>query len=289
MNPIILIPARMASTRLPGKPLADIAGLPMIAQCYARAREANLARIVVACDDAKIAQAIADQGGEAVLTDPDLPSGSDRIYAALQQVDAAGKHDIVINLQGDMPTLDPAVIASVLKPFSSDTRCDIATLAAEIGSDEERDNPAVVKVVISRQASGVSGEASQQANEALRSKAWRDSAQPTPALSMSEANSLLREEEPSAGAINKALYFSRSVIPHGSGPHYHHIGIYAYRRAALERFVALPPSSLEQQEKLEQLRALEDGMVIRVEIVDTVPLGVDTPEQLEQARQVLAG
>lgn len=238
MNPIILIPARMASTRLPGKPLADIGGLPMIAQCYARAKEANLARVVVACDSAEIAQAIEKQGGEAVLTHPDLPSGSDRIYAALQKVDAAGEHDIVVNLQGDMPTLDPSVIAQVLQPLSSNERCDIATLAAEIHSEEERQNPAVVKVVIAQDG--------------------------------------------------RALYFSRHLIPSGEGPHYHHIGIYAYRRAALERFVALPPSPLEQREKLEQLRALEADMAIGVSVVDTVPLGVDTPEQLEQVRAILA-
>ena len=238
MNPLIIIPARMASTRLPNKPLADIAGLPMIAQCYERAKEAGLARIIVACDSEEIAQAIAKQGGEAVLTDPDLPSGSDRIYAALRQVDEAGEHDVIVNLQGDMPTLDPAVIAKVLEPFSSNDRCDIATLAAPIHTDEERNNPAVVKVVISHKGN--------------------------------------------------ALYFSRQLIPANEGEHFHHIGIYAYRRAALEQFVALAPSPLEQREKLEQLRALEEGMTLAVQVVDTVPLGVDTPEQLEQARMILS-
>lgn len=237
MRPIILIPARMASTRLPNKPMAEIAGLPMIVQCYLRAKEAELARVVVACDSSEIADAVAQAGGEAVLTDPDLPSGSDRIFAALGAVDAAGEHDIIVNLQGDMPTLDPAVIGKVLEPFSTDERCEVATLAAEIHTQAERDNPAVVKVVIAEDG--------------------------------------------------RALYFSRNLIPSGEGVHYHHIGIYAYRRAALERFVSLPPSPLEKREKLEQLRALEAGMNIAVRVVDTVPLGVDTPAQLEQARQIL--
>ncbi|MDG1288068.1 MAG: 3-deoxy-manno-octulosonate cytidylyltransferase [Rickettsiales bacterium] len=237
-NPIILIPARMASTRLPNKPMADIAGVPMIVQCYRRAQESKLARVVVACDSAEIAEAIAKEGGEAVLTDPDLPSGSDRIYAALTQVDAAGEHDIIVNLQGDMPTLDPSVIASVLEPLISDAHCDIATLAAQVHTDEERVNPAVVKVVIAQGG--------------------------------------------------QALYFSRNLIPAGEGTHYHHIGIYAYRCAALERFVAMAPSPLEKREKLEQLRALEAGMKMGVSVVNTVPLGVDTPQQLEQARALLA-
>lgn len=238
MKPLILIPARMASTRLPNKPMADIAGLPMIVQCYARAIEADLARVVVACDALEIKQAIEAADGEAVLTDPDLPSGSDRIHAALGQIDRAAEHDVIVNLQGDMPTLDPTVIGSVLSPLSENPRCDIATLVAEISNDEERENPAVVKAVLAQDG--------------------------------------------------RTLYFSRACIPSGEGVHYHHIGIYAYRRAALERFVSLPPSPLEQREKLEQLRALEAGMLMMANVVDTVPLGVDTPEQLEQARQILS-
>lgn len=237
MNPLILIPARMASTRLPNKPMAEIAGVPMIVQCYRRAAESGLARVVVACDSPQIVAAIESAGGEAVLTDPNLPSGSDRIYAALKQVDAAGEHDIIVNLQGDMPTLDPAVIASVLKPLSENPRCDIATLVAEIHDEAERQNPAVVKAVLAQDG--------------------------------------------------RALYFSRSLVPANEGVHYHHIGIYAYRRSALEKFVAMPPSPLETREKLEQLRALEAGMTICAEVVDTVPLGVDTPEQLEMARGLL--
>lgn len=235
LNPLILIPARLASTRLPHKPLALIAGEPMIVQAWRRACEAKLARVVVACDSEEIKKAIEAVGGEAVLTDPDLPSGSDRIYAALKQIDAEAQHDIIINLQGDMPTLDPQVIAAVLEPLKNPA-VDIATLAAEIHTEEERQNPAVVKVVL---------------------------------------------------AGSRALYFSRALIPHGAATHYHHIGIYAYRRSALERFVSLPPSPLELAEKLEQLRALEAGMRIDVAVVDTVPLGVDTQEQLEMARKIL--
>ena len=238
MNPIIIIPARMASTRLPNKPMAEIAGAPMIVQCYRRAKESGLARIIVACDNAQIAAAIENEGGEAVLTDPDLPSGSDRIYAALNEIDDACEYDIIVNLQGDMPTLDASVIASVLAPLAANESCDISTLAAKIHTQEERDNPAIVKLVIAQDG--------------------------------------------------RALYFSRNLIPANEGVHYHHIGIYAYRRAALERFVSLPPSGLEKREKLEQLRALESGMNLYANVVDIVPLGVDTEEQLKQARAILS-
>jgi 3-deoxy-manno-octulosonate cytidylyltransferase (CMP-KDO synthetase) len=235
MNPLILIPARLASTRLPNKPLAMIAGEPMIVQVWRRAMEAKLARVVVACDSETIKIAVEKAGGEAVLTDPDLPSGSDRIHAALRQIDAAMQHETIINLQGDMPTLDPQVIAAVLEPLQN-PQVDIATLAAVIHTEEERQNAAVVKVVL---------------------------------------------------AGTRALYFSRALIPCGATTHYHHIGIYAYRRPALERFVSLPPSPLELAEKLEQLRALEAGMRIDVAVVNTVPLGVDTQEQLEMARKIV--
>jgi 3-deoxy-manno-octulosonate cytidylyltransferase (CMP-KDO synthetase) len=218
---------------------------PMIVHCWQRAQEAGLARVVVACDDDAIASAITDQGGEAVLTDPDLPSGSDRIWQALTQIDPEAKHDIIVNLQGDMPTLDPRVIGSVLAPLHH-AMVDIATLVAPIHTAEERHNPAVVKA----------------------------------ALAQPESD----QKDPS---IRRALYFSRSLIPSGDGPHYHHIGIYAYRRAALEKFISLPPSSLEKQEKLEQLRALEAGMRLDAAIVNTVPLGVDTPAELENARRLL--
>jgi len=234
MNPIIIIPARMASTRLPNKPLAMIGDAPMIVQVMRRALMANIGRVVVACDCEEIAETVRAHGGEAVLTDADLPSGSDRIFQALQKIDSGKKHDIIINVQGDMPTLDPQVIAEVFRVLEN-PKTDIATLAAVIKDETEKTDQAVVKVVIAKPS-------------------------------------------------GKALYFSRATIPHGEGAHYHHIGIYAYRRAALEKFVSLPPSALEQREKLEQLRALEADMRIDVAIVDTVPLGVDTAEGLEKAR-----
>lgn len=236
-----MIPARMASTRLPGKPLADICGLPMIVQVMHRAREAGTGRVVVAAAEAEVARAVEAAGGEAVMTDPDLPSGSDRIMAALEAIDPEGHHDIIINVQGDLPTLDPALIRRADELVRADG-VDISTLAAEIAVEEERTNPNVVKAVIALPGGGRSG---------------------------------------------RALYFTRATVPWGEGPHFHHIGLYAYRRAALARFVSLPPSPLEKREKLEQLRALEAGMRIEVAVVDTVPLGVDTPADLERARALL--
>jgi len=237
---LILIPARMASTRLPGKPLADIAGLPMIVPVLRRAEAARLGSVVVACDDEIIATAVEKAGGRAIMTRADHPSGSDRIFEALGVVDPKGRVRIVINVQGDLPTIAPADIAAALVPLN-DPAVDIATLAAEIHKTEERTNPNVVKVVGTLVVPG-----------RLR-----------------------------------ALYFTRATAPTGDGPLYHHIGLYAYRRAALERFVKLPPSPLEQREKLEQLRAVEAGMRIDVAIVETVPLGVDTPQDLETARAML--
>jgi len=237
---LILIPARMHSTRLPGKPLADISGLPMIVQVLRRAEATKLGPVVVACDDETIATAVEKAGGRAIMTRADHPSGSDRIFEALGVVDPKGRVRIVVNVQGDLPTIAPDDIATALMPLK-DPAVDIATLAAEIKKTEERTNPNVVKVVGTQVAPG-----------RLR-----------------------------------ALYFTRATAPSGNGPLYHHIGLYAYRRAALERFVELPPSPLEHREKLEQLRALEAGMRIDVAIVDTVPLGVDTPEDLETARAML--
>ena len=237
---LILIPARMASTRLPGKPLADIAGLPMIVQVLRRAEASRLGPVVVACDDETIATAVEKAGGRALLTRTDHPSGSDRIFEALGVVDPNAKVRIVVNVQGDLPTIAPADIAAALVPLN-DPAVDIATLAAEIHKTEERTNPNVVKVVGTLVVPG-----------RLR-----------------------------------ALYFTRATAPAGDGPLYHHIGLYAYRRAALERFVKLPPSPLEQREKLEQLRAVEAGMRIDVAIVETVPRGVDTPQDLETARAML--
>ncbi|MEX0810013.1 MAG: 3-deoxy-manno-octulosonate cytidylyltransferase [Dongiaceae bacterium] len=245
MMPLIAIPARMASHRLPGKPLADIAGEPMIVHVWRRACEADVGPVLVAAGEAAIVDAIRDAGGEAVLTDADLPSGSDRIHQAVERIDAGGRHDVIVNLQGDLPTLDPRAIRSVLDTLRDDD-VDIGTLAVRIADDAERSRSDVVKV-----AAG-----------------FADTAP--------------------AGTIARALAFSRLPIPWGEGAHYHHIGIYAYRRAALARFVALPPSPLEQREKLEQLRALEAGMRIDVALVDTFPLGVDTPADLERARRLLA-
>jgi len=238
---LVLIPARMAATRLPGKPLLDIAGLPMIVHVLRRAEAAGIGRVAVATDTPDIAVAVMAHGGEAVMTRSDHPSGSDRIFEALGKLDPDGEADIVVNLQGDFPTIHPDNIRGVLAPLDDPT-VDIATLAAEIHTEEEATNPNVVKAVGS---------------------------------------------PVSAGRL-RALYFTRATAPWGDGPRYHHIGLYAYRRAALQRFVSLPPSPLELQEKLEQLRALEAGMRIDIGLVDTVPRGVDTPADLETARQILA-
>ena len=238
---LVLIPARMAATRLPGKPLLDIAGLPMIVHVLRRAEAAEIGRVAVATDTAEIAAAVRANGGEAVMTRADHASGSDRIFEAMKTLDPLGKTEIVVNLQGDFPTITPDTIRSVLPPLD-DPAVDISTLASEIHSEEEDLAPSVVKAVGS----------------------------------------------PIGPRRLRALYFTRATAPTGDGPRYHHIGLYAYRRAALERFVTLPPSPLEMQEKLEQLRALEAGMRIDVTIVDTVPRGVDTLADLETARRLLA-
>ncbi|MBB4373179.1 3-deoxy-manno-octulosonate cytidylyltransferase (CMP-KDO synthetase) [Bradyrhizobium sp. cir1] len=238
---LVLIPARMAATRLPGKPLADIAGLPMIVHVLRRAEAAGIGRVAVATDTDEIASVVTAHGGEAVMTSPDHPSGSDRIHEAMQKLDPAGKAEIVINLQGDFPTITPATIREVLPPFD-DPAVDIVTLASQIHTEEEDLAPSVVKAIGS----------------------------------------------PIGPKRLRALYFTRATAPYGDGPRYHHIGLYAYRRAALERFVSLPPSPLEKQESLEQLRAVEAGMRIDIMIVDSVPRGVDTPPDLETARSILS-
>jgi len=237
---LILIPARMAATRLPGKPLADLAGAPMIVHVLRRAQEAEIGPVVVATDSRAIAAAVTHGGGRAVLTRDDHVSGLDRIFEALGEIDPERRAKIIVNVQGDLPTLAPAAITAALKPLTDDA-VDIATLAAEITVPAEREDPNVVKVV----------------------------------------------GTPVAPRRLRALYFTRASAPAGEGTLYHHIGLYAFRRAALERFVKLPPSPLERREKLEQLRALEAGMRIDVAIVDAVPLGVDTPEDLEKARAML--
>jgi 3-deoxy-manno-octulosonate cytidylyltransferase (CMP-KDO synthetase) len=230
----------MHATRLPGKPLADIHGKPMIVHVWRRAAEANAGRVIVATDSTEIADAVKGAGGEAVMTRADHASGSDRIHEAVMKVDPARTAEIIVNLQGDLPSLDPLLVSQCIAPLASE-ETDIATLAAVISEEDERTNPNVVKVV----------------------------------------------GTPIGENRLRALYFTRATAPHGDGPLYHHIGIYTYRRASLERFVSMPAATLEKREKLEQLRALEAQMRIDVAIVDTVPLGVDTPADLERARGLI--
>lgn len=239
---LTVIPARLQASRLPGKPLKDICGQPMIVQVWRRAVEANAGDVVVATDSDEILQVVRQAGGDAVMTRADHESGTDRVFEAVEAVDPQGNCEVVVNLQGDLPTLDPQLVLACTAPLAH-AECDIATLAAEIVDEHERDDPHVVKAI------------------------------GTPAQT--------------AGVL-RALYFTRATAPHGDGPLYHHIGIYAFRRAALERFVSLPRSELERREKLEQLRALEAGMRIDIALVDTVPVGVDTPADLERARELLS-
>jgi 3-deoxy-manno-octulosonate cytidylyltransferase (CMP-KDO synthetase) len=242
MKTAILIPARMASTRLPRKALADIAGEPMIIHVVRRAAAAGLGRTVVATDSEEILAVVRTAGFEAVMTGAHHQSGSDRIHEALQAIDPGGALDVVINVQGDLPTIDPEHIRRALAPLAEGP-ADIATLGVEITDEAEKTAASVVKIIGS----------------------------------------------PLSQRRLRALYFTRATAPWGDGPLYHHVGLYAYRRAALSRFVALPPSPLEQRERLEQLRALEAGMRIDVELIDAEPLGVDTPADLEKARRMLAG
>ncbi|CAA9281492.1 MAG: 3-deoxy-manno-octulosonate cytidylyltransferase [uncultured Craurococcus sp.] len=241
MRPIVLIPARMAATRLPDKPLADIHGLPMIVHVLRRAQEADIGPVAVATDTPRIAEAVEAAGGRAVMTRADHPSGSDRIHEALERVDGKGSHDLVVNVQGDLPTIDPAAIRAAASLMAAE-EVALGTLVAEILREEEKTASQVVKMV----------------------------------------------GTPLGGGRHRALYFTRATAPWGEGPLYHHIGLYAWRREALGRFVALPPSPLERREKLEQLRALEAGMRIDAQEVAVVPLGVDTAEDLARARAMLA-
>ncbi|MGC8475884.1 MAG: 3-deoxy-manno-octulosonate cytidylyltransferase [Acetobacteraceae bacterium] len=241
MTPIVVIPARMASSRLPGKPLVDIGGVPMILRVLRRAEAAEIGPVVVACAEPVIAEVVVDAGGHAVMTDPELPSGSDRVFQAVSRLDPGGRHSVVVNLQGDVPTIEPAVIRAALVPLD-DPDCDIGTLVAPIADETEAATPSFVKAAC----------------------AFAEGAKVAP-----------------------ALYFSRAAIPWGNGPRWHHIGIYAYRRAALARFVALPESLLERREGLEQLRALEAGMRIGCARVAHGPFGVDTPADLARARAMV--
>lgn len=241
MNPIIIIPARLASTRLPSKPLADIHGKPMIVHMLDLGRAADIGSVAVACGDPEIADAVRQAGGRAVLTDPALPSGSDRVHAALAELDPQGRHDVVVNLQGDFPTLDPMLLRLVIGPLT-DPAVDIATLVVPIASPEEANTESFVKT----------------------------------ACAFAPGQT-----------VAPALYFSRQPIPWGEGPRWHHVGIYAYQRESLRRYVALPPSLLERREGLEQLRALEAGMRIACTRIPHGPFGVDTPADLARARELL--
>lgn len=237
-EPLILIPARMAAERLPGKPLADIGGLPMIVRVLRRAEAARVGPVAVAAGDRAIVEAVEAAGGRAVLTDPALPSGTDRVRAAADLLDPERRCDMVINLQGDMPFVDPEVVALCAGVLAGRPDCDIATVVAPEGSAEERTDPAVVKAILAA---------------------------------------------PDAGGFRRALYFTRSTL-HGEGPIDHHLGVYGYRREALDRFVAAPPSPLERRERLEQLRAMEMGMTIWAAVARRAPISVDTPADLERAR-----
>lgn len=242
MKPIVLIPARMAATRLPGKPLADIGGQPMIVRVLRQAEAAAIGPVAVAAGDAEIVEAVEAAGGRAVLTDPDLPSGSDRILAALAQLDPTGTHDVVVNLQGDIPFLDPRVVARCAD-LLADRPCDISTVVVAEADAADRANPDVPKAILAMDESGRSG---------------------------------------------RALYFTRSVL-YGDAPVWLHHGVYGYRREALERFTATPPSPLERRERLEQLRALEIGMTIWAAVIDEAPISVDNPSDLERARAYAKG
>jgi 3-deoxy-manno-octulosonate cytidylyltransferase (CMP-KDO synthetase) len=242
-SPLIVIPSRIGATRLPRKPLADIGGEPMVVHCWRRAVEADAGQVVVATDSAEIVEAVEKAGGRAVMTDSDLPSGSDRVFAAAEMLDPDGKFDIIVNVQGDQPVLDPSLIRDTIAPLA-DSAVDIATVAVAITDPAAVMEPSVVKVI------------------------------GTPTASV---------------GVLRALYFTRAPAPYGAGPLYHHIGLYAYRRAALARFVGLPPSPLELREKLEQLRALEAGMRIDVKQVQAMPMSVDTPDDLEKVRAHFSG
>jgi len=242
LRPIVVIPARMAATRLPGKPLAEIAGRPMIAHVLDRAREAGIGPLAVAAGEPEIVAAAREAGAQAVLVTEDVPSGTDRVHRAMAVLDPEGRYDVVVNLQGDFPTIAPETLRAVLDPLA-DPGVDIGTLVCPIADEQEANTPSFVKA-----ACAFDGDS----------------------------------------RVAPALYFSRLPIPWGDGPRWHHIGVYAFRRAALDRFVRLPASPLERREKLEQLRALEAGMRIAAARVDHGPFGVDTPHDLDRARALLA-
>ena len=251
MTPIVVIPAHLASTRLPGKPLADIHGTPMIVHVWRRAMAAQVGPVVVACAEEEIAAVVRAAGGEARLTRADHPSGSDRVFEAVEAFDPERRYDPVVNLQGDLPDIEASAVRALLRPLA-EPAVDIATLVARITEAAERADPNVVKA----------------------------------AVAFPEGRS------PIAPQIARALYFSRASVPWDGGdesrPLYHHIGVYAFRRAALERFVGLPASPLETRERLEQLRAMEAGLRVDAALVDRVPIGVNTPAELARARELMA-
>lgn len=243
LTPLVVIPARMASQRLPGKPLADIGGVPMIVHVMQRALAANVGPVVVACAETEIYEAVRAGGGTAVMTDPDLPSGTDRVRAAAEIIDPDKEYNCVINVQGDLPTLDPLAVSAAVDVLAEAPDCDISTLVVATEDPREIADPNVVKAVLSMETE-------------MR---------------------------------GRALYFTRASAPSGDGPVWHHVGIYAYRRDALDTFCALSPSPLELREKLEQLRALEAGMRMDAAVIDSEPHGVDTPEDLARARDIILG
>ena len=243
LTPLVVIPARMASARLPGKPLADIGGVPMIVHVMQRALAANVGPVVVACAETEIVDAVRAGGGTAVMTDPDLPSGTDRVRAAAEIIDPKGTYNCVINVQGDLPTLDPLAVSAAVDVLAEVPACDISTLVVATEGPREIADPNVVKAVLTMETN----------------------------------------------RRGRALYFTRASAPSGSGSVWHHVGIYAYRRSALDKFCVLPPSPLEQREKLEQLRALEAGMRMDAAVIDSEPHGVDTPEDLARARDIILG
>lgn len=250
-SPLIVIPARMASSRLPGKPLADIGGQPMIVHVLERCKMANIGSVIVACAEKEIYDAVISAGGKAVMTNPELPSGTDRVRIAADLIDPDKVHDIIINVQGDLPTIDPQIIAQCVEILALQPKADIATLAVATSDSAQKQDPNVVKAILS-----------------------------------------FNSENGDEGGVTKsgrALYFTRASAPTGDGPVWHHIGIYAYRRQALDKFCSLPPSPLEQRERLEQLRALEAGMRIDVGLINSEPHGVDTPDDLQYARKLILG
>jgi len=240
MNPIVMIPARLNSVRLPKKVLADIHGKPMICRVAELAMQSNVGPVYVACSEVEVKEAVEAIGCHAIMTDPDHPCGTDRIFEAVQKADPLKKFDVVINVQGDLPNFEPSILKNLLEPFETNPAYQISTLCFEITNKDDLTNPNVVKAILSKKSD----------------------------------------------TIAEALYFTRST-PHEEGTFYHHVGIYAYRRAALDRFVTLPPSPLEKQERLEQLRALEDGMRIGVGLIHSQPMSVDTAEDLERVKRAI--